>query len=469
VKTYEQYIEEITQDVIRDVELKESTSSTIDVFNRYFSVDAPKAVGVEEDGKVLTFLKANKTREKKTGLVEIVKDMDTQERWDIEEKTGVAVTLSPELINDLFVPIEIVDDESEALGMKGFAEIKNLAKYGKSSQKEAFKIKPSDLVEEGKQYTPEELIADVKNNLKNTANGIPEDMGVMIEKFLDSAYSGEEVFVENAVKYEPALTNYVGEILGPIAIVRQNFLTGSWDDVEEFLLKPFNKNVEDLPITFPADKNNPLADSILDEGEANLLISSKAGAGAGAPASITSLIQIVSELDDHLLNPLQKLYKDDLEDLQIMNDSSAKEGPLRLAVKYGIIKEEDKEKILNIIAEKSTDIPEEYRELADKLPVKEETLKNRAYTAGFHILTGVAYMIRDLIMERGTFAEMTKAILNNSSMVQVVFKMKKKGNDLAIREFKIVYPPKYDGKIKINASKAYTSTALKGKYTFKIK
>jgi len=465
-KTFDYYIESITQEVMEDLNVMvESLSNVVGIFSKYFSSESGFARTVADDnGMVATFAKAKTAEEKRSGLVTMYTDFDKNEAMDIEVKTFISVKLTEAPVREKYVPVVINDEDSEGDGQNGYMNVLNIAKYGRATTKENFSIKPSDLVEEEKQYNVDELVSDVNNKLQQTSDGIPEDMKSMISQFMDSVVTGEEIFVENAKKYENAITNYVGEILGPIALINQNFITGDYDSVKKDLLDPFDATIEDMTVLFPASKNNPLADSVLSNGEVEILVSSKAGAGAAA--SVKSLTDILGDLPEHTLNQLSSKFEEDLNDLDIIKNENQLMGPLQLGVKYKLITDDQKDTIVNLVKENIKELPVDMEDMASSVNAN---IDNANYNAGYHILSVVARDVSDKINERGTFGDMVRGVLNNSTMVQLHLKVKSRGEDLAIKEFLVKYPPKFEGTIKLDSKKNYYSTGIKGKYTFKIK
>lgn len=444
--------------------MQEATSGVTAIFNKYFSSESKFAQKSSEDGVVRTFIKAHKAKEKIDDVVNILEDTESLKKFGIPIDTSVDVELVPEPIDKKYVPIVVMDEENEYYKKKGYAHVLNLAKYGSATTKEAFTIKPSDLVEEEKNYTSESVIGDIEKSLNRKTRGIPEDMKSMIMQFLDSVYSGDRLWVENSKKYQNAITNYVGEVMGPIALVENNFITGDYDTANKFLLEPFNLSIEDMEFKFPAAKNNPLADSVLIKNEVEVQISSKAGQGAAA--SVKSLTDILDNLPDHILKQLNDTFSKDIDNLNIIRDNNQIMGPLELGVRYDIISNKQKNTIVSLIKNKEKVVPDEFIDITDKVKANTDNLN---YNAGYHILSVIANDVAEEVNKSDTFSEMVRGVLNNSSVIQLHFKVKTKGEDLAVESFKVKYPPKFDGLIFLDSKKNYFSSGIKGKYTFKLK
>jgi len=131
-----------------------------------------------------------------------------------------------------------------------------------------------------------------------------------------------------------------------------------------------------------------------------------------------------------------------------------------------LIDEEGRDRIIAAIKNKDKEVPPEFEELASKLKANQD---NPNYNSGLHVLAVLASDVAEVVNDRGTFGDMVRGILNNSSMVQLHLKMKVKGEDMAIKEFGVKYPPQFEGTILLDSKKNYFSSGIKGRYSFKIK
>jgi hypothetical protein len=53
-------------------------------------------------------------------------------------------------------------------------------------------------------------------------------------------------------------------------------------------------------------------------------------------------------------------------------------------------------------------------------------------------------------------------------MVQIYAGTSKAGDDIKINSFKMVWPPEYDGVVKVDTAKNFTGTEIRGKISFKM-
>ena len=92
-----------------------------------------------------------------------------------------------------------------------------------------------------------------------------------------------------------------------------------------------------------------------------------------------------------------------------------------------------------------------------------------AYDMGFHILAGVAELVADKLNQMPGISDFFKAVLERSTMVQVKAGMQKSGNGANFNSFQVVYPPVFNGIIKVVAGNNYMATRKPiGKISFKI-
>jgi hypothetical protein len=443
--------------------ISEAKTTPIDIFNKYFRLGssyAEKAASGGVEG-VPTVIKARTKQEETNGAVDLFGANGKPLSEKIKLGEAVEVILITTLPDSLLLPVSISNKKLH-LPARVFVHIKNLAKYGVTVQKESIKLKPSDLIETETEYDVEDLISAVKDHVDKD-NDIEDDFKIIIGEFLDIAESGEaNRYVVGAKKYETAITNYLGEILAPICLVREHFISGQVDDAEEYLLAPFNTKWSELKILFPGSKTNQLADSILKDDSVEIMVSSKAG--RGAEASVKSMSDILARMDENEIDNIKTKYKDDYEDLDIIARSNFINGPLDLGIKYKIIKPKDKTFIQTAIKDKNP-IPISLQKVAQLYSADTERIE---YNSGYHLLAAVAHNVSKIINERKSFPDTIRAIMNKSSLVQLHMKVQSKGDSLAIRTFELKYPPRFDKKISLSAHKTYFASGSKGKYTFKL-
>jgi len=83
-------------------------------------------------------------------------------------------------------------------------------------------------------------------------------------------------------------------------------------------------------------------------------------------------------------------------------------------------------------------------------------------------MAAVAHKVADKINDSTNFSQAASEILNNGALVQMYTNAKQSGNKWILEGFKTVYPSKAVTGVVISAGKNYSSTDIKGNFTFKI-
>ena len=92
-----------------------------------------------------------------------------------------------------------------------------------------------------------------------------------------------------------------------------------------------------------------------------------------------------------------------------------------------------------------------------------------AYDMGYHALAGIAELVADKLNQMPGISDFFKAVLERSTMVQVKTTVSKTGEDAAYTNFQVIYPPVFNGIIKVVAGNNYMATRKPiGKISFKI-
>jgi hypothetical protein len=81
----------------------------------------------------------------------------------------------------------------------------------------------------------------------------------------------------------------------------------------------------------------------------------------------------------------------------------------------------------------------------------------------------VAELVADHLNTLPNMSNFFKAVLSNSTMVQVKSKVAKSGDGAAFSDFNVIYPPVFNGVIKVVAGNNYMATRKPiGRISFKI-
>lgn len=311
--------------------------------------------------------------------------------------------------------------------------------------------------------------------------------GTMLTSAIDLTTNGSAIVFQDGSNIAGALQDDFCEVVAPIGMITGNpSVQGSY---QEALQDVFGTDQLDSSalIKFPVEQNNPLIDSYIIVGGAELGVSHKGK--QGAKATITN---IWKAKEDALKTPtgqaLASKYVKTIEILDICNEQSGIEQPITLGVKFNLINSMEAAVLRQMM---SSPRDPKYQLLGDtKNPnavVKTATPQDLAkvpkemvrlfsmggYKSGSYIsflcLARLAYLVAQHINNdtKLRFGESIKEFLNSSAMVQAKSIVTKKGNDAVVKGIFIVYPPNFKDKAKIE-SNGYSGTQVKGKFSFSL-
>lgn len=347
----------------------------------------------------------------------------------------------------------------------GFQQANN-----KIAQRAQFKLKPNELF-----ATDVDLpIAGLAETVKARSD-LPPEVDQQIRQLLANVESGNKTPVQGAENYMTTYEVDLGESAAPIALVTGHMVTGSYLEAEKALLAPLGLTWADIQsVTFPGAGSNLLYDSYLRLNKGtSLKVSSKDKKG-GAAAAVTGLMKDIEENPERFSEVTSnKNYQKILKIIKTVADNSAKEGPLVLAQQFGFIDEKESQTIFNLLGKGQPYTP---NTKWAKTPGIQMALKRKgakfqdpAYDMGFHMLAGVAELVADKLNRMPGISDFFKAVLERSTMVQVKASMQKSGDGANFNSFQVVYPPVFNGIIKVVAGNNYMATRKPiGKISFKI-
>jgi hypothetical protein len=424
----------------------------------------------------------------KTGNQKLLDDLDAYKKkakiadqnWHIINTVGRAalVTIWKNSRNETIAYIKLFNTKSMG-AIPFFWSNSNFARdtgYGiqnVAQQKSELNLKPSTVVGTGEDLALDEIIEQVGINIQ-THTEIPSEVRGQVIKLVNNVYSGFDTLVANATPYANSYEIDLGETVAPIALLTGHFVTGSYREAEEQLLKPLGSSWRKIKsVGYPMSSHEALVDSYLNLGhDTHIGISSKDGKG-GAAASVTSLSSAIEQHPERYEDMgNERKYKYLFNILNLIKDKSAEDGPLDLGIIYKIITKEEKAEIKQAIVDPHTekrDVSKNLRQLL-KNPIYQPITTNQNYTIGYHLLTVVAHLVTAHLNKNTTLVTaFFKEILSRSNMIQVKTKMKKVGNAATFSEFQVIWPPAFTGKVKFNSNKNYSATSRPGgKICFKI-
>lgn len=341
-----------------------------------------------------------------------------------------------------------------------------------ATKSENIALKPSDLFTSEPVTVPQ--ILTVVNNLPET---LPADVREIIPAMLNAVARGEETYVPGANEHRAVIEKYVGEYASSIALLTGNFVSGNYADVETEVLAPQGADWSDMVLAqYPTSVAQALVDSYVFTADksARVAVSSKAR-GGGASASLASVAKILDDKADKFDAKFLKKNEELIHGINLLAKNSAIDGVYKVGKLYGFVSDGDIKIINYLIKEFDKDeklLTGRLKKLAASYPNKDflhKTLMHPNYNLGYRLLAALSRKIGKYLNNLNP-TELFRAVLAQSSMIQVYAKTQKKGDSLAFTNFQVVFPATFDGTIVFDAKANYYSTAVpKGRISFKLK
>jgi hypothetical protein len=324
-----------------------------------------------------------------------------------------------------------------------------------TSQKLATGYDPQTLVGVGTSFpNVDQALVTIKGKLVNVQHE------QQLTQALDAVRQGQLPVFKGMASQMPALRDYFGEILTPVALA-SGAISGDADLARKDILNsPYAK----CKVRWPMSKTHNLVDSVFQSAKgADLGISSKGGAGAKASAkNIYDAIEKARTTNPQLI----KTYKKVVNAINIINTLTALDAPLELGVAFGIIDARTSVDCRNMINTGVNRLPAKYAKLCSNFSPE---LTNKNYNAGLHLLSSIAKHVANRLNAIPNMSEGIKAFMNQSSIVQIYLDMKVQGQDAVVTGFRSIYPPNFEGTMIIDAGKSYYATMKPSKFAFGFK
>jgi hypothetical protein len=293
-------------------------------------------------------------------------------------------------------------------------------------------------------------------------NSTDNELSETLVNALETIHTQEHPVFPGQISNLPALRDYFGEIMGPVALM-SDMVGGQAEDARRDLLRgiPWSS----CSIFWPMAMNAPLVDSYFTAPDGTRVgISSKGGKGAKAS---------VKNIQDAILKAPEELkaqFPVTVNVINIVQSNSAKDGPFRLAELYKILPQGLEQEINGYIQEGKQDyagLSPACTELFNYGTPRQDV---PGFNTGYAMLALLAKKVTRAINQSGPeFGQGCVAFLNQSSIVQLYCKMGKQGNDARVTGWEAVYPPNFQGTVEIDGSKNYYSSRIGGKFAFGFK
>ena len=344
-----------------------------------------------------------------------------------------------------------------------------MGKWGNSQVPQGWKLQTAGAMKLDIGIDPQHLIKtddpfngvlDVIQAVKT--NSADNELSETLVNALETIHTQEHPVFPGQISNLPALRDYFGEIMGPVALM-SDMVGGQAEDARRDLLRgiPWSN----CTIFWPMAMNAPLVDSYFTAPDGTRVgISSKGG--KGAKASVKNIQDAIEKASPEL----KAQFPTTVNVINIVQSNSAKDGPFRLAELYKILPQGLEEEINGYIQEGKQDyagLSPACTELFNYGTPRQDV---PGFNTGYAMLALLAKKVTKAINESGPeFGQGCVAFLNQSSIVQLYCKMGKQGDDARVTGWEAVYPPNFQGTVEIDGSKNYYSSRIGGKFAFGFK
>jgi len=302
---------------------------------------------------------------------------------------------------------------------------------------------------------PQEVIQTVERNAQ------PDTKEILVQALTDSAQGKMAVF-PGQIQSLPAIRDYFGEIMGPVAMMG-GAVKGHADAARHELAG--GAEWKNLQIFWPQSMNYNLMDSVFIAPDGKQIGISSKGAPGGASASAKNLYDSVQKNKDNA--ELMETVKFTREIVTIIAENTSKNAPYVLGEMFGLTTPELKKEVISYIKtgkNELTDISDEAKNVIQGIKFNTTV---QGFNVGYAITSGVAKKVAAHVNNNPEFSKGAIALLNTASIIQLYTKVGRKGDDVYVVGYDAVYPPNFQGNIALDGSKNYYSSRIGGKFAFK--
>ena len=321
------------------------------------------------------------------------------------------------------------------------------------------------------------LVQEVQTGVQQ--NIAAEDQTALVELLENLGGATTTINPEYASNYE---VQY-GEVAAPLALARGINITGSIQAAEAQLLDyldPGTKFTSINQVEYPENIAEKLIDSYLITPNGSKVGVSSKDKGGGAAASITSIIETINNKLDKIkerVPDFEERYAEYISRLRVIENSTGKTVAFNLAADMGIISEEVAKQALDVMLTTPGDVDAlkaidggKYYDMTINYSGYEPKFEHPMYRVSYHATTSLARIAAAKFNEdKEQTYRFFATVLESSNMIQVMTTLKVKGDQGEFSKFDVVYPPVFDGDIKLDPSSYFTAQRPPAGYTFKIK
>jgi len=322
------------------------------------------------------------------------------------------------------------------------------------------------------------LVAEVQNGVKNQAR-VPNEEKVACVELLENL-GGNTVTINP--EYKANYEVQFGEVAAPLAITKGINVTGALQQAEQQLLGLLDPGVKFMSIQqveFPENIAEKLIDSyLITPNGSKIGVSSKDKKG-GAAASITSIIETMNNkmsIIEERVPTFKTKYKDYIDLLKVMETSTGKNVAFNVAAQMGLITPAVAEEAYNAMVANPNDMDSlkaidggKYYAMTIEWPGYNPR-PHPMYQLHYHAVASLARIVCDKFNEnKQEVYNFFATVLESSNMIQVMTTLGLKGDQASFSNFNVIYPPTFDGDIKLEAGSYFYATKPPAGFTFKIK
>lgn len=331
----------------------------------------------------------------------------------------------------------------------------------KGAQKLQAGYDPQNLIKTEQVFTGvESVINTVSKNAPDTVRG------VFTEALKNLSQGRKDVVFPEMYDQQAAIRDYFGEIMQPVALMG-GVIGGQAEDARQKLAD--GAEWRDCQVMWPMSMNAALCDSFLIAPNGQEIgISSKGGQGAAASAK--NLHDAVKKAEAEGNSELLETVKYTADIVRIIATIDQRNGPIEVGKHLNVpnIDDELNEEIEKYIREGKADLDNISPKAQKVIAPFQVKLETKGFNAGYALLSAASKTVAKIVNANPQFSKGAIALLNQSSIIQVYTNIGKKGNDAVLKDFRAVYPPNFQGVVKLEGGKNYYSSRIGGKMAFKI-
>jgi len=321
------------------------------------------------------------------------------------------------------------------------------------------------------------LVDEVKRGVQQKID--PADQNTLVELLENLGGAQTTINPEYKANYEVQF----GEVAAPLAITRGINVTGSIQAAEEQLLGLLDPGTKFTSITqaeFPEDIAEKLVDSyLITPNGSKVGVSSKDKKG-GAAASISSIIETINNKLDVIkerVPDFETRYADYISRLRVIEKSTGKNVAFNLAVDMGIISQQTATAAYDLLVSDPGNVEAlqsigngGYYETTVNWDGYNPKTDHPMYRVSYHAAASLARIVAaEFNKDKQQTYSFFATVLESSNMIQVMTTLSAKGDQAAFTKFDVIYPPVFDGDIKLEAGSYFFATKPPQGFTFKIK